>query len=300
MNIDKEIKLLQQLCIEDMYAKHNIRQKVKKDIGEELPDVMNGAVELLQNYVLGNYYPSKNRRLKLLLMTELTPEDIVLEVLIAVLLIQEVQPIQNACAQIGIRLGYEDVFDGIRTAAEILAVLAELPLFTLYMPGVKGTYLSINSNFKLSDPVIAAINQCKYLPPMICEPKDWENNKLGGNLSVSNSVLLGKENHHEEEQALDALNLIQKIGFCLDPYVLAMDEVLSKPLDTKEKQDNHTQMVVESNKVYADLINQGNEFYFVWRYDKRGRMYSQGYHVNLQSYSYKKALLNFTKKEYLI
>jgi len=272
---------------------------IKKDIGDELPDIVNGAVELLQKYVLGNYYASKNRRLKLLLMTELSPEDIVLEVLIAVLPIQTVQPIQNVCAQLGNKLGYEDVFNGVKTASEIIAVLVNLPLYTVYMPGVKGTYLSIQSEFSLSKEVRNAIDSCKYLPPMLCEPRDWNNNTDGSYITKKTSVVLGKDNHHDEDQALDALNIIQKVSFSLDPFVLNMEEESSKLLDTQEKKDNHARIVNASNAVYEELIEQGNEFYFGWRFDKRGRMYSSGYHVNLQSYAYKKALLNFTKREYL-
>ena len=37
-------------------------------------------------------------------------------------------------------------------------------------------------------------------------------------------------------------------------------------------------------------------FYFTWKYDKRGRIYSQGYHVNIQSTSFKKSLINLHNK----
>ena len=51
MDIAKSIKILEQICVEDKYSRHNVRQMIKKDIGDELPDIVNGAVELLQKYV---------------------------------------------------------------------------------------------------------------------------------------------------------------------------------------------------------------------------------------------------------
>ena len=44
-------------------------------------------------------------------------------------------------------------------------------------------------------------------------------------------------------------------------------------------------------------ILEGNKFYFTWKFDSRGRMYSQGYHCNLQATEYKKAILNFSHEE---
>ena len=55
-------------------------------------------------------------------------------------------------------------------------------------------------------------------------------------------------------------------------------------------------LVKDSEKVYDYLLSNNNTFYFVWRYDARGRMYSQGYHVNIQSNAYRKAMLDFKDK----
>lgn len=297
MNIAGQIQVVHQHCIEDELSAHNVRQMVKADIGEDLPMVVSRCTEALRHYIQGSYYESKQRRIKLLLLSGIQPEDIVLEVLMVVLLIDGVRPIQNACAAIGKSLGFDDVFDGVKTAAELIAVLKDVGLFTLYKPGAHSTYMSIKPLYKLGDETLAILSKYKYLPPMICEPKPWTSNHYGGYLSSRKSVLLGKENHHEDTQALDALNIVQKVSFSLDLEVLKEQEQSSKQLDTPDKIANFTQQVKESQTVYQDLQDQGNKFWFVWRFDKRGRMYSSGYHVNLQSYEYKRALLNFTKKE---
>lgn len=297
MNIDNEITVLQQFCIEDAVSKHNIRERVREDIGCELPEALRSSVGRLQAYAVGSYYPSKMNRIQKVLWAFERPDDIVLEVLQAVLQVDGVKPIQNVCAQIGHALGFEDTFDGVKTAAEILAVLKDEGIYTLYKPGEMGTYMSIESHYKLNDETIMAINKCKYLPPMLCIPKNWESNCYGGYISAHSSVILGDGNHHIENQSLDVLNIIQKVAFELDTEVLKEPEVSSKELDTLDKERSHAQLVKESRQIYQDMLGHGNEFYFVHKYDKRGRMYSQGYHINLQSYQYKKALLNFKTKE---
>ena len=54
-----------------------------------------------------------------------------------------------------------------------------------------------------------------------------------------------------------------------------------------------------NKKQFLKVIDQylGENFYFVWRYDSRGRSYSSGYDLNLQSNEYGKALLSMHKKE---
>jgi DNA-directed RNA polymerase len=41
----------------------------------------------------------------------------------------------------------------------------------------------------------------------------------------------------------------------------------------------------------------GNEFYLTHRYDKRGRCYAQGYHVNPQGNDWNKAVIELAEKE---
>ena len=45
------------------------------------------------------------------------------------------------------------------------------------------------------------------------------------------------------------------------------------------------------------LAHQGNRFYLGHKYDKRGRIYAQGYHISTQGTPYRKAMLDFADKE---
>ena len=135
---------------------------------------------------------------------------------------------------------------------------------------------------------------------MVCRPLPWKkNNKGGGYLSGSGSMILGRMNHNEYHQAVEVINHLQNIPWSLDLRMLEFEETSKKNLDTPEKQVNFARMRDNSEQVYRELLDQGNKFYFVWKRDSRGRSYSQGYHVNLQANSYKKSLLNFHKQELL-
>jgi len=45
------------------------------------------------------------------------------------------------------------------------------------------------------------------------------------------------------------------------------------------------------------MVSQGNEFYLTNKVDKRGRIYSQGYHINTQGTSFKKAMIDLAHEE---
>jgi len=294
---------MNQQQIEDTYSRRSIRQHVMQDIDTE-STVYIACVEAVNMYTADNrYYASKLKRVEHLYMhSNLTTEDIVTELFIAVLPIKEISPIQSVAAQLGNRLGFNHVLDGVKTASELIAVCELSGLYSIYhsSDAENGTgTLGIQSHYSLDQEVQDFIAKTMYLPPMICKPKKWTTNSNGGNLNGSGSVILGAINHHQREQALDTLNTIQNIPWELNSHMLEIDETPSKPLNTADKMDQFNIMKINSKYVYDKMLSLGNKFYFPWKYDKRGRMYSQGYHVNLQSTSYKKAILQFHNKELL-
>lgn len=53
----------------------------------------------------------------------------------------------------------------------------------------------------------------------------------------------------------------------------------------------------DSYKVCRELIAKGNKFWMTHRPDFRGRLYSQGYHVNTQGNSFRKAIVELAEPE---
>jgi len=294
------LKEMEQVLIEEQYSKTNINKLIKDSIDKDSTMYELGK-KLIVNYANSNYnYESKNTRVRLLKYNH-EVEELLDYVWWAVLGNTIITPIQNSIGKIANKLTLNTI-DSIKCAAELLAILEPMGLYTLYSydsPEHEHKTISIKLNYVLSEDIQSKIDKCKYLDPLICKPKDWTKNNKGGYLSFNKHVVLGKSNNSNEELCLDVNNILQSIEWTLDTDVLEYEEVSTKPLDTVEKQKNYANKVKESINTYNYLLDTGNKFYFEWRIDFRGRLYSSGYHVNLQGTEYKKAMLNFNNKEKL-
>jgi len=299
------INVMQQMVNEDKYSRKNIREKVGTDIINTSDNrymvKFLKACEAIEEYLEGDYYTSKQVRvnhLRELLEKDLYITDIVTEMLIVIMPVSGAQMIQGVCGQLAPMLKYEDIFDGIKTAAELLAVVCESDLFDIIPPRDSETgSLMVQSNYTLSEETLQFISQTQYLPPMICKPREVTNNQCNAHITFDDSVILGKRNHHNKALALDALNIANGVKLTLDEEMLEYEEISDKPLDTMDKKANFNRRVLASKQVCRELIEARNEFYLTWKFDKRGRMYSQGYHVNIQGKEHSKAVLSLSKKE---
>lgn len=102
------------------------------------------------------------------------------------------------------------------------------------------------------------------------------------------------------------INKLQAVPWEINEDVLYYINDTLKPADEPETPIQERERVkafklrdLETDNVINYLLENGNKFYFGWKYDKRGRSYSQGYHVNPQGNSYRKAMLNYSNKEEL-
>jgi len=120
------------------------------------------------------------------------------------------------------------------------------------------------------------------------------------------TLVLGRGNFVGQRVNKNAINKLQAIPWELNENILhLLTDTLkpsSKPLsaiEEKERVKSYKLRDKETNNVIDYLLENGNKFYFGWKYDKRGRMYSQGYHCNIQGNEYRKAMLSFSDKELL-
>ena len=269
------MKELEQVTIEDRYSKHNVRELLRKDLSSMAKELELGK-KLLTDYMLQDYYPSKNKRISNLIPLDM--EEIVMDIMLAILPYESAQTIQSICGRVWGSLNQEDVFLGVKTAAEIVTVLSNTGLFCI-IPARDAEIGSImvQSNVTLDPDTIQKLSDVKYLPPMICKPKLIECNSESAYLTKGfDSVILGSGNHHNEHQALDVLNISSSVCLSLDLDMVQHEEKSKKPLDTPEKVINFERIKKSSRKVYEDLLDQGNEFYLTYKFCTRGREYSQG------------------------
>lgn len=294
-------KALLQHVIEDRYGRHNIRSRIRKEL--ESDDVIQlkllMAADSLKAWIEAKAsYPSKQVRKSFLLEDcDLSPKEIIDDIMLVVMQHKGSVPVQTVAGIVGPLLGFEDLFDGVKTAAEIIGVMAVDDLFDVVMANdtEEGTMM-IQCGYSLDEETMQYLASTKYLPPMIVPPKKVQHNYAEQYLTKRESLILGGSiNHHNNKLSVDVINILNQQALSLDEEIAEMPEVPNKELDTVEKQQQFNEMCLASKEVYRELIKHGNEFYFTHKFDKRGRIYSQGYHVNIQATEYKKALINLAE-----
>ena len=284
--------MVNQALLESTFSRRGLMSSLKDDVS--LENVV-GLVFSITEYMNTEYsYESKNIRVKAI---ETEAIDIAYQIAANVMRCNgKVTPIQGICTSLAPLLS-DNLLDGVRTASEILAV-CEGKLYDLlshdYEDNTTGT-LAIKPKLIASLEVLSRIEEFMYIPPLVIEPKKWVTNKGGGLHTQQESCILGSHNHHNKNQALDCLNILQDIEWELDIQIMKLKELPNKELDSSEKVIQFKIMKITSSRIYKEYCS--IPFYFMWKFDKRGRMYSSGYHINFQSTDYKKALLSFTKQE---
>ena len=137
-----------------------------------------------------------------------------------------------------------------------------------------------------------------YLPPMVCKPLTVESNYESAHLTFNDTLILGTDNGHNEDICLDVINTQNAVALqlCI-PFLASVPEEATYALDTLEKQTQWKTFRSQSNGIYQMLHDFGNTFYLTNKYDKRGRMYAQGYHVTTQGSPFKKAMIESAHQE---
>jgi DNA-directed RNA polymerase len=168
------------------------------------------------------------------------------------------------------------------SATEVIMNFASAGYYSLVNHGAGNIVLK--PSVKLPNDMLRQFSITTVLPPLLVKPRKWnKSGKNGGYLSIKHDLVLGHENQHEYPVNTQAINKLQDI-----PWELDLDIATHFKDETSYSWD-------KAIDITAQLM--GNKFYFMWNYDSRGRMYSKGYEVNLQSSEYHKALLSFSNKE---
>jgi len=192
------------------------------------------------------------------------------------------KPIQAIATQMGHLAGAFKSTDAFLWGLLLVKNCKDMGLYSLQQ--VEEEWYVIPS-FSLDKKTIQKLDKLQYLPPMQVQPKNWTNNTNGGWLWESKHLVLGTRfTKHDKPLAYDVINKLQSIAWEIDTETYLLEKDTNRNLKKKQ----FLRVVHE----YVD-----KPFHFVWRYDSRGRSYSSGYDLNLQSNEYGKALLSLHKKE---
>ena len=209
-------------------------------------------------------------------------KEIFISVFTIILKDQINQTIQSIVVQFGKVAGYDDPIEAFEWGMVFLKECRDTDLYTINKKN-NGWY--VFPNFRTGHTTQHKLLKLQYLPPMKQKPLKWKDNYNGGWLWENKHLILGHRfNRHEKPLAYDVINKLQSIPWEIDTGTYLFEKQSNTSLNKKQ---------------FLRVIDQylGQHFYFVWRYDSRGRSYSSGYDLNLQSNEYGKAMLSLHKKE---
>ena len=273
-----------------------VTENVKGLVENSLQTVLERCRDRIDTWARGTYYPSKQTRLESLTDDSTRIGRILVGILLALVDCVDGMTIQQATGRVAKHMDwYTDEYDAVKTAAEVLVLCAEEDL--LEMEQRHGETIMVGHDWAMSHELVQHLNRMLFLPPMICKPKEVTSNKGTGYLTFEESVILGRENHHSKKVSLDVLNIINQVSLSIEPEALVYEEKPNKLLEEPEQVIAFEAMRDASREVYNYLMGAENQFWFTHKFDKRGRLYSIGYHIHIQATEFKKSLLELTKQE---
>jgi hypothetical protein len=299
-----------------------IREAIQSD--PVMQEKIAEGILLVDQYIFAarndRYYKSKNVRVMQLYNMDI--EALVTDIFVGVAYSQRPELFTSVTAQMAARLRFSDKTEAIITTAELMAVLCNTDAFDILKPA-KMASLHIVSRIPLSEKLVTFIDESQFLPPMVVPPLELTSNFCSGYLTHNDSLILGSGNHHDGDLCLDVLNTMNAVELSLDTeFLCSVEEEPNEPITMENvikaaakrgvrmtegqakieivtQLNNWKQFKIHSYRFYDLMASQGNVFHMTHKVDKRGRAYSQGYHINPQGSAFKKASIELANPEYI-
>lgn len=281
---------------EKRYSKEHIFERIYEEMesSEKLIQLIKTTAISLGIWLNQDFYPVKQNRLSQLNLLDM--EDVVKEIFAVIIQLEHPEKLTSVVGMTASILNYSEKIDSIKTIAEIIAIMCHNNLLDIRRGEENIMY--VHNRFRMSEGLKKFIRQTKYLPPMIAPPRKIKSNTDNGHYTFNDSLLLGRGTHHSKPLSYDILNTLNQTPLTLNVELLhQIEEMDFVKFDNSEKVQRYQHMIKEAYETYMYLIQHGNEFFLTHKPDKRGRFYSQGYHVNYQGSEYKKALVELANKE---
>lgn len=267
--------------IEHLLHPIHIKKDIKQYILDNYIDDINLCTDNLVDYCNTDHWESKNNRLSQLE----NHQELILNILTTLVLIaDDYIPLVNVCC--AIEYPNMDKAQSIQTNADILHCMdiTDLIIWDITHDNKR----IIKHGLELPESILSRIYHQCVLPPITYKPRKLIHNNSSALKTVSTSKLIlgDKENYHDKCISLDVLNTLNRTAYKLDLSVCSLDT---------DKEHESTKEQFEYFVEYLDT----RSFHFTHAVDKRGRVYSKGYHFNTQGTSFDKACLTLAVTEYV-
>ena len=260
------------------------------------------AVVLIQDYLIGSYYASKDQRLMDWNPTSKDIYNLIVSVF-TVTLTTEYLTYQALMGMLNSKLPHSDVIDRVKTLAEVVALIHKAGLIEI--KGTQGEYFMITPCLLLEGIPFVDNHATVY-----DRPQPVESNR---DVDQGSMLLGGKLNHYEDDICLDHINRMNSIPMALNKEFLLKypEEPKGEFTDSPTTKDGKPGMtateklqlwekyVSDGKKRYAHALVTVDRVYLNHKYCTRGRTYAVGYYISTQGSSYKKASIQLANKEYL-
>lgn len=161
--------------------------------------------------------------------------------------------------------------------------------------------------YDVSEDIQEMLDRYQYPLPMVVKPRKVNENHQSGYLTMSSSVVLNGSDYFDDvDLCLDHLNRANSVALSLSMDTVHSEEgKYIRPTrrdgedfnEFRKRQKQADTFYATSVDVMESLFMLSDELYLTHKYDRRGRCYASGYHVNTQGTDYNKAVLQLAKKE---
>lgn len=179
---------------------------------------------------------------------------------------------------------------------------------------VEEDYLDFDSNtnkfsivYDIDDATKEQLALYQYPMPMVVPPLKVTDNFSTGYMTIKLPVILNDGcKDRARDVCLDHLNRMNSVPLVLDIHTIESieasykDPVRKPEEDFSEYEKRRKQARIfydESTVVMEGIVELSDEFWMTHRYDRRGRTYASGYHINTQGTDAHKAVIQLKNKE---
>ena len=285
-------------------------EDLKQSLEEDIPEYIDEAVSIYTEWLDDIKWDSHERRKDSIRYCD--KREIVTRILTSITMYcQNMMTLVSIGSMINLS-DELDRLDSVQLTCDLIALLEPVGLYEL-VKNLSGT-ITVHSFVEPNESILRRIRLSSYLPPMVTKPDTLYSNTDCAYKTINKDslILRDKANQHNGNIGLDVLNKQNAIEYELDNHiiddvkpwhrqVLTPTELTLLPYEEQEiyKKELVTRETYLEQFIYLKSLIKDRTIYFTHKVDKRGRIYSQGYAINVQGNSYQKACVDLVKKDYI-